>query len=136
MKSNIDNRSGLVKSKMKMTTKELLRKQVIILMDITIAKIIINQANSVIANINISFKNLNSKTIANFIKLVDSRVIINTNQVASSQDISVIIKMIKDTINVNLDSIENLYLLKFKSYLKIISLSYYVKTTNTLLLPL
>jgi len=121
---------------MKMTTKELLRKQVIILMDITIAKIIINQANSVIANINISFKNLNSKTIANFIKLVDSRVIINTNQAASPQDISVIIKMIKDTINVNLDSIENLYLLKFKSYLKIISLSYYVKTTNTLLLPL
>jgi len=77
--NNIVNRSGPVKSKMKITTKRLLRKQTIILMDIIIAKIIVNQANDVIANINIRSKNLNSKTIADFIKLVDSRVIINTN---------------------------------------------------------
>jgi len=45
---------------------------------------------------------------------------------------SIIIKIIKDTINVNLDSIENFHLPKFKLYLKIVSLSYYVKTTNIL----
>ena len=75
---------------------------------------------------------MNSKTIADFIKLVDNKVIINTNQAASPQDMSIIIKTNKDTINVNLDFIKNLHLPKFKLYLKIDSLSYHVETTNTL----
>ena len=99
-------------------------------MDITITEIIINQANGIITNIIIGLKNSNFKTIADFVKLVDNRVIINTNQAVSSQDVSIIIKIIKDTMNINLNSIENLCLSKSKSYLKITSLSY-AKTTNT-----
>jgi len=44
---------------------------------------------------------------------------------------SVIIKMIKNTMNVNSDSIKNPYFLGSKLYLKIISLFYHVKTTDT-----
>jgi len=103
-------------------------------MDITITEIIINQANGIITNIIIGLKNSNFKTIADFVKLVDNRVIINTNQAVSSQDVSIIIKMIKDTMNINLNSIENLCLPKSKSYLKITGLSY-AKTTNTPVTP-
>jgi len=93
-----------------MTIKRPSRKQVIILINITTAKIIVNQANSIIIIINTGLKNLNFKTIADFIKLVNNRVVININQAALPQDMSVIIKTIKNTINVNLDSIENPYL--------------------------
>jgi len=96
--------------KKKITIKRPSRKQVIILIDITTAKIIVNQANSIIIIINTGLKNLNFKTIADFIKLVNNRVVININQAALPQDMSVIIKTIKNTINVNLDSIENPYL--------------------------
>ena len=117
-----------------MTPKGLLRKQVIITINITITKIIIKQANGIIANIIIGLKNSNFKTIADFIKLVDNRVIINTNQATLPQDMSIIIKAIKDTMNINLNSIENPCLSKSKSYLNITGLSYYAKTTNILVI--
>jgi len=132
--NDIINKSGLVESKRKMITKELLRKQVIIPMNITTTEIIVNQANGVITNINTGLKNSNSKTIANFIKLVDNRVIININQ-ATLSHMSVIIKIIKNTTNINSNSIKNSHLPKSKLYLKVVGLSYYVKTTNTLVTP-
>ena len=132
--NDIINKSDLVESKRKMTTKELLRKQVIIPMNITTTEIIVNQANGIITNINTGLKNSNSKTIANFIKLVDNRVIININQ-ATLSHMNVIIKIIKNTTNINSKSIKNFHLHKSKLYLKIVGLSYYVKTTNTLVTP-
>ena len=132
--NDIINKSDLVESKRKMTTKELLRKQVIIPMNITTTEIIVNQANGIITNINTGLKNSNSKTIANFIKLVDNRVIININQ-ATLSHMNVIIKIIKNTTNINSKSIKNFHLSKSKLYLKIVGLSYYVKTTNTLVTP-
>ena len=132
--NDIINKSDLVESKRKMTTKELLRKQVIIPMNITTTEIIVNQANGIITNINTGLKNSNSETIANFIKLVDNRVIININQ-ATLSHMNVIIKIIKNTTNINSKSIKNFHLPKSKLYLKIVGLSYYVKTTNTLVTP-
>ena len=132
--NDIINKSDLVESKRKMTTKELLRKQVIIPMNITTTEIIVNQANGIITNINTGLKNSNSKTIANFIKLVDNRVIININQ-ATLSHMNVIIKIIKNTTNINSKFIKNFHLPKSKLYLKIVGLSYYVKTTNTLVTP-
>ena len=132
--NDIINKSDLVESKRKMTTKELLRKQVIIPMNITTTEIIVNQANGIITNINTGLKNSNSKTIANFIKLVDNRVIININQATLSY-MNVIIKIIKNTTNINSKFIKNFHLPKSKLYLKIVGLSYYVKTTNTLVTP-
>jgi len=132
--NDIINKSDLVESKRKMTTKELLRKQVIIPMNITTTEIIVNQANGIITNINTGLKNSNSKTIANFIKLVDNRVIININQATLSY-MNVIIKIIKNTTNINSKFIKNFHLPKSKLYLKIVGLSYYVKTTNTLVIP-
>jgi len=111
--NDIINKSGLIESKRKIITKELLRKQVIIPMNITTTEIIVNQANSVITNINTGLKNSNFKTIANFIKLVDNGVIININQ-ATLSHMSVIIKIIKNTININSNSIKNSHLLKSK----------------------
>ena len=66
---------------------------------------------------------MNFKTIANFIKLVNNKVIININQATLPQN---------NIMNVNSDSIENPCFLKSKSYLKIVNLLYYVKTTDTL----
>jgi len=48
---------------------------------------------------------------------------------------SIIIKTIENTMNINLNFIENSCLCKSKSYLKITGLSYYVKTTNTSVTP-
>lgn len=48
---------------------------------------------------------------------------------------NVIIKIIKNTTNINSKSIKNFHLPKSKLYLKIVGLSYYVKTTNTLVTP-
>ena len=103
-------------------------------MNITTTEIIVNQANGVITNINTGLKNSNSKTIANIIKLVDNRVIININQ-ATLSHMSVIIKIIKNTTNINSNSIKNSHLPKSKLYLKVVGLSYHVKTTNTLVTP-
>ena len=113
-----------------MTTKEPLRKQIIVFMNKTNTSIIINHANNFIKNISNCLCKSNLNTIANFMQLENYRVVIITNQAASFQDMNIIKKCIKDSKNINSEHIENSQLPKSKSYLKILGLSYLMENTN------
>ena len=82
--NNIINISKLVKSHIKITTKEPLRKQIIIPMDQSNMSVIVNNTNTFIRNINNCFHEHNSNIVTDFIRLKDYGVIITTNQAASS----------------------------------------------------
>jgi len=90
---------------MRITTKEPLQKQVIILMNKSNAEFTIKQANFYIVNINRQLKEANSKTFTNFICLENNGVIITTNQATSVQDMSIIYKYIRKTENINSEHI-------------------------------
>jgi len=66
----------MVKPKIRITTKELLCKQVIVPMNKSNGKVIMKQANFLIDNINKCLKDTKSKNFANFIYLEDNRVVI------------------------------------------------------------
>jgi len=98
---NIINKSGTVKPKTKMTTKEPLRKQVIIPMSEDNVKIIESSAKFHINSINKLLKETNSNMIADFIHKEKSSIIITTNQVVSSNDMSIIKNVLKESENIN-----------------------------------
>ena len=124
---------GIQKPKINMTTKGLLRKEVIIPMAKTNAELIINSAYIHTSNTNNCLKNSKSDTIADFICLTHNGIIITTNKLANSLDLSTIEKYLKNIKNVNLDLIESPCLPKSKLYMKIIGLSYI--TENGVITP-
>ena len=107
-----------------MTTKGLLGKQIIIPIAKSNTELIINLANSIIANINDCLRKAKSDIIANFIYITNDRVIINMNKPAITSDLAIIKNYVKNINNINSDNINCPCLLKSKSYLKIIRLSY------------
>ena len=98
---NIINKSGIVKPKTKMTTKEPSRKQVIIFKSKDNVKIIGSNTNFHINSINKSLKEANSNMIVDFMHIEKSSIIITTNQVASSHDMSIIKNILKEFENIN-----------------------------------
>ena len=70
-----------------MTTKSLLRKQVIILINNDITKEFIKDSSSHIVNINQALKAIKSSTIASFIQVEDKGIVIMTNNVSLSSDL-------------------------------------------------
>ena len=77
--NNIINKSNLVKPKIKMTKKGSSRKQVIILMSETNAKIIRSNASFHIKSIDKYLKETNSSTLANFIHMEKVGITVTTN---------------------------------------------------------
>ena len=107
-----------------MTTRGLLRKEVIIPMVKMNAELIINLAHIHISNINKYLKNSKSDIIADFIHVTNNRIIITMNKPANMLNLSTIKKYLKNIKNINSDSIEGLHLPKSKLYMKIIGLLY------------
>ena len=70
-----------------MTTKSLLRKQVIILINNDITKEFIKDSSSHVVNINQALKAIKSSTIASFIQVEDKGIVIMTNNVSLSSDL-------------------------------------------------
>lgn len=128
--NNIINKSSLVKSKIKMTMKKPLRKQVIVFISKINANIIRSSASFHINFINRHLKKTNSNTLANFIYMKKFGIIVITNQVTSVQDIGIIKKVLKEFENINQDLIKSSHLLQSKLYLKILDLPYYLENTN------
>jgi len=118
---------GSKKPKINMTTKEQSRREIIIPMTKTNAKLIINSAYIHISNVNKCLKNSKSDTFADFIQFNINGIIIMTNKPTSNLDLSTIEKYLKNVQNVNPDSIESPHLPKSKSYIKIIGLPYLSK---------
>ena len=124
---------GQKKPRINITTKGPSRKQVIIPMVKSNAKLIVNSANLHIANINKYLKNMKLDIITDFICIINEEVIIIINKPANASNLSTIKKYIKNISNINSNSIDSSHLPKSKSYLKIVGLLY--KMENGLITP-
>ena len=111
-----------------MTIKEPSRKWIII-------PISTNNIKRVIAssNMNRLLKDIKSEILINFIWSDNKNIIITTNQVATTSDLNIIEKYIKDLNNINSSVIKSLRLSQSKSYLKILDISYFEENTNFLI---
>jgi len=124
------NEQKKTKPKINMT-KDLLHKQVIVLMDSKNSTKILAKSLDYIANINWILKNIKSNTITNLIHNDYRELIITTNSIASPLDLRIIENYIKD---INVIQSENIFLPclpQSKSYLKIIDIPYFNCNTNT-----
>jgi len=110
--------------KLNMTTKGPSRKQIIIPMSQDNSNIIITCADEYIFNINRLFKSIKSNVTADFLRSDNRGIIVTTNQIASSSDMSIIEKYIKESNNINPNDILPPCLPQSKSYLKILGIPY------------
>ena len=131
--SNIFNKLSIVKPKIKITTKEPSRKQVIILMNLNNSNIIESNVSFHINDINRHLKNANSNNSADFIHIDKVGIIVTIRFIISEQDMRNIAKAIKNSKNINENFVESPHLPQSKSYLKILRLSYFAKNTNELI---
>ena len=100
-------KSNIVKPKIKMTTKEPLRKQVIVSMSQDNAKFIRTNVSFHINNINRHLKDANSKILANFIHIDKVGIIITTNAITSEQNMRIIKKAIMNSNKINKNLVES-----------------------------
>jgi len=108
-----------------MTTKELFRKQIIVPMSGDNINVIISQTNMHILNINRLLKTIKSNISADFICFDNKEVIITTNEMATTLDMNIMGKYIKELDNINSNDIMSSHLSQSKSYLKTFGVSYY-----------
>lgn len=113
-----------------MTTKRLLRKQVIILMSLVNSERFMVLSNKYISNINRTLKNIKSDIMTDFIQANNRRLIITTNKVIVISDLNTIENYIKNIDIANSNEVISPRLLQSKSYLKILDISYYIKDTD------
>jgi len=82
------------------------------------------QTNNYITNINRLLKDVKSEISADYIWSDNKRIIITTNEVAASFNLSIVEKYIKELNNVNSNDIMSPRLLQSKSYLKLLDIPY------------
>ena len=112
------------KLKLNMMTRGPFRKEVIIPMIKLNTKLIMKSAHTYITNINKYLENFKSDIIADFICISNNGVIITMNCPEDTLDLLTIENFLKSINNINPDSIEDSCLLKSKSFMKIVGLSY------------
>ena len=112
-------------------TKGPLRKQIIVLISIENRNKFIESSNLHITNLNRILKSIKSEVIADFVYSDYTEIMIVTNKVATSLNLQIIEKYIKETYQINLEKVKIPKLPQFKLYLKIISILYLLKNTNT-----
>jgi len=110
-----------------MTTKGPLNKQVIITMSSNNSEKMIVKANAYVSNLNKFLKRVKSEY---FIYTDNKRLLITTNKVVVTSNLNIIKKYIKDLNDIDYNDIESPRLSQFKSYFKILSISYFVEDTN------
>jgi len=127
----INGDNAKLKLKINMTTKSSSCKQIIIPMPNKLGKRFTKDSASHITNINRTLKNIKSNICTDYISSDSKDVIIITNNVASSSNLQEIEKYVKQSLDDNSNSIETPRLLQSKSYLKIVSIPYYVNKSST-----
>ena len=115
---------GKKKPKSNIMTRELSRKEVIILMTKSNTELIAKSAHIYIANVNKYLKNSKSDIITDFICVSNNGIIITMNHLVNVSDLSTIEIFLKNIDNINPDSIKSPCLLKSKLFIKIIELLY------------
>jgi len=84
-----------------------------------------------VANLNCSLNSIKFDTIVDFIYIDYWGLIVITNKVTSSSNLSVVKSYIKNTNSVDSNNIQSTYLLQSKLYLKILDILYLIESTNT-----
>ena len=122
-----NSRESSKKPKINITTRGLLRKEVIIPMAKHITELIINSAHTHITNVNKCLKNSKLDIVANFICITNNGIVITTNKPANDLNLSTIEKYLKSIQNVNSNLIKSPCLPKSKLYMKTIGLPYKIE---------
>ena len=126
----IINNMNKSKPHIKMTTKGLLQKQVIVPMSRANVDKIMALSSIHVTNINRALKNIKSNIMVDYIQPETTGVTIITNNIASAADLQVIEKYVKNVKNIISEDIQALRLPQSKSYLKIIGILYLIENTN------
>jgi len=123
----IINSSGKPKLRIRMITKGLLRKQIIVPMNNeNKIKFMASSSNHVI-NLKRALKNIKLDIMADYVHREQNSITIVTNKIASSLDLQVIENYVE---NIDFKDIEIPCLSQSKSYLKIIGIPYFMENTN------
>ena len=123
--NNIINGSNKPKLRIKMTTKGLSRKQVIIPMSSENINSFMRSLSLHVANINRLLCNAKSDVLVDYIWSENTGITVITNKVAQQSDMSIIDQYVKNSNDINSLQVEEPCLLKSKSYLKIISIPFF-----------
>ena len=91
---------------------------------------IIDKSNTHIVNINRLLKNVKSNTLADFIHVNNKEMVITTDKVAITSNLNIIEKYTKNVDDIDMNKVMSSRLPQFKSYLKILGISYHIKDTN------
>ena len=127
----INSSNSKPKPRINMTMKGPSRKQVIIPMSNNLSKKFTKNSSIHVININQALKGVNSKTIVDFIHVEDKGIVITTNNISLNSDLQEIEKYVKNSLFTNVKQISPPRLPQSKSYLKIISIPYNSKITNS-----
>ena len=123
--------SNTPKLRFNITTKSPSCKQIIISMSGNNIKTFMLSLNNHVVNINQALKNIKSDVIIDFIYSDYRELVLVLNKVMAQLNICVISHYIKNANNMNLEDIQDGYLLQSKSYIKILDLLYLLENTNT-----
>ena len=122
--NNVINKpSQKSKLRLNMTIKGAFKKQIIISISINNMKRVIASFNIHVTNINRLLKNIKLEISIDFIQTDNKSIIVTTNKVTVTSNLN----------NVNSSNIKSLKLSQLKSYLKILSILYFVKDANLLI---
>ena len=99
---------GKTKPRLNMTTKGLLRKQFIVLMNNNNKTQFIKDLSAHITNINRALRNIKSEIMADFTQSEQLGIVITTNKVTAPLDLQTIGQYIKNTNNIEADNVETL----------------------------
>ena len=123
--NNIVNGQNKLKPHIRMTTKGLSRKQIIIPMSDDNISSFTKNSTLHIANINRLLHNTKTEVLVDYIHSDNSGITIITNKVAQQSDMSIIDQYVKNSNDINSLQVEDSHLPKSKSYLKIIGIPFY-----------
>ena len=123
--NNIVNGPTNPKPRIRMTTKGLSRKQVIIPMGGDNVISFMKNSSLHIANLNRTLCNSKSEVLVDYIWPKNSGILVITNKVAFQSDLSIIDNYVKSSNDINSLQVEEPHLPKSKSYLKIIGIPFF-----------
>ena len=123
--NNIINGLAKPKPRIKITTKGPPRKQVIIPMSGENISSFMKSSFLHVANLNKLLHNAKSDILTDYIRSNPIGIIIVTNKVSQQSDMAIINNYVKSLDNINSLQVDKPYHPKFKSYLKIISISFF-----------
>ena len=125
------NNTDKLKPHINITNKGPLYKQIIISMGNENITKFIASSGEYVTNINHALKDIKSDIFINFIHFNNCSLIVTSNKVTSPSDLGMVENYIINANSINSNDIQTACFLQSKSYLKILSIYYYIEGINT-----